>query len=227
MVVWIYFYLKALSEGDASVVMTMLVLAPFFSFIFAGFVLHELPTIFQLFSGFLIILGALSVSYEPSSGSFKWTLIAYAVAASVVTGLMHTLFKFATVTEAFWESIFWRSVGMILVGLLLYLFIAKYRKNFHTFIQTHFKAGISLNTSNESLTLLGDTIFAFAILFAPLALVQTTDAYQPIFILILVFVLSRVGFSFVTEGYGRRQLLFRILGIILALVGGLLLAYFS
>lgn len=225
MVAWIYFYLKALAEDDASVVMTMLVLAPVFSFIFASIILEEWPSAIQLTAGLIIMLGALTVSYEPQSGKLKWRLIFYAVSASAITGFMYTLFKFATVTDSFWESMFWRSLGMIATGLILYITIGAYRRNFHSFLKEHYGKGVSLNASNETFTLMGDTLFAFAILFAPLALIQTTEGYQPIFILIMVFVLSKLGVLAIQEHNTNGRIVLKICGVLLTLAGGGLLAF--
>ncbi len=224
MVGLLYFYLKALVEDDASVVMTLLVSAPFFSLIFSLLILGEWPTNIQLLGGAFMIAGSLSVSYQPLTHRFKWRLILYAVIACIIIGLMHSLFKFSTVPNLIWDSLFWRSLAMMCTGLFLYLLIPSYKRDFHIFINEHFKAGITLNTTNETLTLIGDSIFAFAILFAPLALVQTTEAYQPIFILIIVFVLSQVGVRYVEESYQRHQIFLKIVGIICVLIGSIILS---
>ncbi len=223
MVAWIYFYLKALVEDDTSVVMTLLVLAPLFSLFFAAFILNEVPTIFEILAGGLIVCGALVVSYAPAERGIKLPLLIYAVGASTVMGLMHTLFKFVTISEDFWNSMFWRSVGMILCGIILFVFVKSYQKAFKEFIKRYLKQGLLLNSTNESLTLLGDTIFAFAILFAPLALVQTTESYQPVFILLLVLILSRLGIKFVEEDFNPKRLPFKVVGILLTLAGSSLL----
>lgn len=224
MVAWIYFYLKALSEDDASVVMTLLVLAPLFSLFFGFIILAELPTGLQLIAGSLMVIGALTISYIPQHKKFKWKLLSYAVGASVVTGLMHSLFKFATIEDDVWLSLFWRSAGMVLSGVLIFLFIKSYRDAFMHFINHHLKAGLALNTTNEGLTLAGDTLFAVAILFAPIALIQTTEAYQPIFIVVMVFILGRLGFRGVKETVDRAELQRRFIGFAFVMCGTIILA---
>ena len=224
MVLWIFFYLKALSEDDASVVMTLLVLAPFFSLIFGQIILNEFLTSAELIAGGLMVLGALTVVYEPKAGKFKWKVLGYAFAASVLTALMLSLFKFVALEGGTWESLFWRSMGMVLVGLMIYLFVQSYRNNFHTFIKHHFTKGFGLNATNESLTLVGDTLFAVAILFAPLALVQTTEAYQPIFVLLMILIINRFGWRIVTENLEKRILLQKAIGFLLVLGGTITLS---
>lgn len=224
MVAWIYFYLKALSEDDTSVVMTLLVLAPLFSLFFGFLILSELPTVIQLIAGSSMITGALIVCYAPEHKRFKWKLLGYALAASAITGLMHSLFKFATIEDDVWTSLFWRSSGMVLTGMCIFLFIKSYRQAFIDFARNHLKAGLLLNTAGESFTLAGDTLFAIAILFAPIALIQTTEAYQPIFIVIMVFVLSRLGFRGIKETVSKPELVRRFFGFSFVLAGTLILA---
>lgn len=223
MVLWIYFYLKALSVEDSSVVMTLLVLAPFFSLIFAQQILNEMPTNYQLVAGSFLVAGAMTVVYEPKTHHFKWNLLGYAIAAATTTGLMTSLFKFAAVDVGVWESLFWRSSGMILIGSFLFLFIKSFRHDFYTFMRAHFGQAVGLNVTNESLTLIGDTLFAFAMLFAPLALLQTTEAYQPVFIFLMVLVLNHLGFTAVTENMERQVLIQKGAGFALVLSGTILL----
>jgi uncharacterized membrane protein len=223
MVAWIYFYLKALTEDDTSVVMTLLVLAPFFSLIFSDIILGEMLTPIQMLAGGLLVLGSLVVSYSQDKGNFNIKLIFFALAASTVMGLMHTLFKFSALENEFWRSMFWRSAGMVMVGILLCLLVRSIRERFMHFIQNHFRTGTTLNTTNESLTLLGDTIFGFAILLAPIALIQTTEAYQPIFIIIISFVLTQLGITAVEENNSSRVLAQKGTGILLVIAGSAIL----
>lgn len=227
MVAWIYFYLKALTEDDTSVVMTLLVLAPFFSLVWSNLLLGEVLSTMQIAAGGLIILGSLVVSYTRRTHSFNFKLIYYAVSASVVMGLMHTLFKFSTTTDEFWQSLFWRSTGMVVTGILLCIFVSAIWKKFSLFVRHYLRDGLTMNSANESLTLLGDTLFGFAILLAPIALIQTTEAYQPIFILIISFILAQFGLTAVAENYSRDALIQKGLGIVLVITGSFILVFNS
>ncbi len=223
MVAWIYFYLKALTEDDTSVVMTLLVLAPFFSLVWSNLLLGEVLSRTQLAAGAIIVIGSLVVSYTRQSGTFNLKLIYYAVSASAVLGLMHTLFKLTTNTDVFWESFLWRSLGMVITGILLCVFIRAVWLKFYQFITHYLRDGITMNSANESLTLIGDTLFGFAILLAPIALIQTTEAYQPIFILIISFILAQFGLTAVAENYSRDALMQKGIGIVLVMIGSVCL----
>ncbi len=224
MVVWIYFYLKALTEDDTSVVMSLLVLAPFFSLIWSHFILKETLSLLQMCGGGLLIIGSLIISYTPNAKGFNLKLIGYAIFASCIMGLMHTLFKFSTITDEFWRSLFWRSAGMVITGIALCIFIPSIGKKFYHFAAHYLGSGLSLNTINESLTLLGDTLFGFAVLLAPIALIQTTEAYQPLFIICITFVLSRLGVTSVSEDYAHLTLLRKGIGIVIIAGGSIILS---
>lgn len=227
MMAWIFFYLKALADDDASVVTTLLVLAPLSALVFGYLFLHELPTPWQLVAGAIIISGALTVSYVPSVGHFKWKLLGYAIAASGTMGLMHALFKFVAIEETYWQSIFWRSLGMVMATTMLLSCFPNIRKRSLGFMYTHFKTATSLNLTNESLTLVADAIFAFSILLAPLAIVQTTESFQPIFIIIMIFVLTQFGIKTLVENQDTSRTTMKLLGITLTLGGSILLTLVS
>lgn len=224
MVLWLYFYLKALTEEDASVVMTLLVLAPFFSLIFGFIILGEVLSAAELFSGSLIVCGALLVTYQSSESKINYRLLFYALGASICIAVMQSIFKLYTVEEIFWVSMFWRSVGMVVSGFILFSFIFEFRKDFFTFIKSHLKHGLVLNSSNETLTLIGDTVFAFAILFAPIAIVQSSESYQPIFVILITLVLAKIGIIGLPEPLPLKQRQFRLTGILIVFIGGVLLA---
>lgn len=223
MTIWIYCYLKALVEDDTSIVMTLLVLAPFFSLLFSSLILGERLTPPQLAGGGLLLGGALLVSYNPQSNKINYRLLIFALTASVVMGLMHTLFKFVTVEEVFWQSVFWRSLGMVIIGIVLCIMFSHIRKRFIAFLMTYSRQGMTLNSTNESLTLAGDTVFGFAILFAPIALIQTTEAYQPIFIIIITTLLTKLGFDFAAEDNSVSSLIKKVIAIMLVIVGSFIL----
>jgi uncharacterized membrane protein len=231
MVAWIYFYLKALSEEDTSVVMTLLVLAPVFGLLFGHIFLDEVITINQLLASSLIISGALIISYKKSDASIpfikRYNVIFYALAASSIIGLMLTLFKGGTYESDVWYSIFWRSTGMVTTGLLLCFFIPKIQDRFLDLISGYSKSTLGLNTLNESFTLIGDVLFGFAILFAPIMIIQTTESYQPFFIIIITFILGQIGISSVQEKYDSKTLFLRLSSIALVCIGSILLVFNS
>jgi hypothetical protein len=141
---------------------------------------------------------------------------------------MHSLFKLSTIEGDFWQSMFWRSTGMVMTGIMLCLIVTSIREAFYHFMKNYIRKGLSLNATNESLTLLGDLLFGFAILFAPIALIQTTEAYQPIFIIMASFALAQLfGIESVREDYSRAALTKKIVGTLFVLAGSAVLVFNS
>lgn len=225
-VVWIYFYLQALRSDDASIVMTLLVLAPLFSLLLGYLVLDEVLTTITIAGGALVISGSILVSFMTGTMSINKSLVFYAVCASITMGCMHVLFKYVALNESFWQSLFWKAAGMLGTGIFLLVAFPQIRRDFKQFIQAHFIKAISLNSTNEILTIIGDSIFAFALLFAPVAIVQTTEGFQPIFIIITILTLTKLGFTRLTTGTGEVVDLssVRIVGIAIVLLGSIILS---
>ncbi|MEK7638859.1 MAG: DMT family transporter [Patescibacteria group bacterium] len=223
MVIWLTQYLKALSYADTSIVMALLMLAPVFGFIFASIILNETLTNYQIIAGLTILAGALVLTINFKQKSLHVPVLVTALSASVVMGLLHTLFKSVAIEEEFWSSLIWRAVGMVITGVIIYLTHTSARHIFNQFLKTSSVKILSFNAINESLTVIGDTIFAYAILFAPIALIQSTEAYQPIFILIITFVISNFTIIRIEEDMSKRILLQKIIGIFIVIIGSAML----
>ncbi len=225
MTIWILFYLKALEMEDTSVVMSLLLFAPIFSLIFGNFILHELPSTQQIVGIVVIILGALILTFNQEKFRFNGQLLLLTFCASITMGIMHTLFKFVTIEGDVWSSIFWRSSGMVLIGIAIYICVKEYRDSFKLFFKQNKAVGIGLNSGNEIFTLIGDTFFALALLFAPIAIIQTSDSYQPFFILIITFILSRFSSEFVYEDFSRNKVPKKIIGMVCMCMGSILIIF--
>ena len=191
MVGWIAVYLNTLVDEDVSIVAPLMQLTPVFAFVLAFLILGELPSNTKLLAGLVIIIGSIVLSFEHTTGKLKITLLFSMLSVSAIIALINVLFKFVTVEESFWLSMFWHALGIVVTGFILYIFHSSYRQQFHRFTKDNWGIGIGLNGANETLTIAGDILFAYAILLAPLALVQTMEAYQPLF----VFIINKFGSS--------------------------------
>lgn len=220
-VAWIYLYLDSLQDAEVSKVVPLMQLTPVFALLFGYIFLNEWPSQQQLLAGAIIVIGALIISIERTTGKIKGKLIMSLAGVSAIFALIHALFKLMTTDSDFWTSIFWRSTGIFLVGVTLLLFHDAYRKQFFAFMRSNGSLGVTLNSVNETLTLVGDVLFAFAVLLAPLALIQTVEAYQPAFIFILGVLLSKYAPTLLTEDYSYVAIAQKILGIVIILIGSI------
>ena len=226
---WLFFYFRALFDDSVSRVIPLLQLSPVFSLIFGIFILNEIPLPGQLVAGAIIVTGSIVLSYEKSKARLKISLLWYMLAAASIIALMNTLFKLVALGDNFWSAIFWHATGTTLAGVCLFFCNRSYRLGFIRFIKDNWGVGLTLNGVNESLTISGDIIFAYAILLAPLALVHAMEGFQPLIVLLIASVLTKLKISYFTSDdsdgdIGKYQLMF---GILIVVLGGILLTVTS
>jgi drug/metabolite transporter (DMT)-like permease len=224
-VAWIYLYLEALYEEDVSVVMPLFQLTPVFALLFGIVILGELPHYLQLLAGLVILLGSLVLSVDYTKRIIKRKLVLYITGASAIIALMNALFKFVALDGNYWTAIMWHSLGIVITGVCVYAFHRTFRSQFHDFIKQNWGIGISLNAVNETLTIVGDSLFAFAILLAPLALVQSIEAYQPVFVFIAGVLFTKFAPQLLTEDTSKQAIIQKVVGITLVILGSIMLAY--
>ncbi len=220
---WVTLYLLALEDDDVSTVMPIFQLTPVAALIVGFLLLNELPTAHQLIAGAIIIFGSFVLGYEASTGKFKIKLLLMIGGASIGIACMNALFKFVASDASFWTSIFWQALGTVISGMAFVLVHHTYRRQFFTFIRENAGIGLGVNAVNETLTIAGDVLFAYAILLAPLALVQTTEAFQPIFVFFLGIALTCIAPKLFSEDLSRTVLLQKLAGITLVSLGTLFL----
>jgi drug/metabolite transporter (DMT)-like permease len=211
------FYLRALQNEEASVVAPFFQTGPLFGYVLAYLVLGETLSPRQLLGGALIIVGALFVSLRfaptqpsPASGrgdgrGFKTRLAALMVTCGFIMALSSLIFKVFALKVEFWTTTFWMFVGEGIFGAVL-LLIPSYRKQFMALLRTNTAALLSINGSNELINLGGGLGNRYALLFAPLSIVQAIGSTTTLFVFIFGVVLSVFFPKFGRETLSGREL---------------------
>ena len=101
-----------------------------------------------------------------------------------------------------------------------------YRENFIIALKENSKAILSLNVLNEALYMVGNVVFAFAYLLAPIALILLTQSFQSIFVLIIGIILTLFFPNFTTEKIQAKYILQKIIAILITGIGTYLLLTF-
>jgi drug/metabolite transporter (DMT)-like permease len=195
-------YLRALQTEEASVVAPFFQASPLFGYGLAYLVLGETLSGRQMAGGGLIIVGALIVSLKlhtsgsPGGGRFKARLALLMLACGFALAVSALIFKIFAIREEFWTTTFWLFVGEAVFGAAL-LSIRAYRAQFFRLLRTNTAALLSINASNELINLGGGLGSRYALLFAPLSLVQaigsTTTLFVFLFGVLLSVALPRLG----------------------------------
>jgi drug/metabolite transporter (DMT)-like permease len=185
------FYLHALQSEEASVVAPFYQAAPLFAYLLGYLVLGETLSLRQMIGAALIIGGALLVSLHsaPRAGRFKLRLAALMLACAFSLALTSLIFKVFALRDDFWPTTFWMFAGEAIFGLAL-LAIRPYRKEFLDLMRRSPGAVLSINGANELINLGGGLGTRYALLLAPLSLVQAIGSTTTLFVFLFGIALS-------------------------------------
>jgi len=221
------FYLRALQSEEASVVAPFFQAAPLFSFVLGYLVLGETLSPTQMAGGALIIGGTLLVSLRPDprntevKARFNFRLAALMLACALALAVSALIFKIFAVSDEFWPTTFWMFVGEALFGAAL-LAIRSYRKQFLDLLRANPVAVLSVNAVNELINLGGGLGTRFALVLAPLSLVQAIGSTTTLFVFGFGVLLSACCPALAREDLSRREMLHKGLAAVLVAVGAAL-----
>jgi uncharacterized membrane protein len=222
----LFFYLKALEKDEVSITVIFYQLVPVFAYGLGFLLLGEVLTTMQLIAMALIIFGTSIVTFEVDEESgfrMRHRTLYYMLAASFCWALGGVVFKMVALEENVVRSLFWEHVMLTVIGLGLLLFVRSYRTHFVTAVRKNSAAIFSLNVANESLFMLGNIIFSFAYMLAPIALVLLAESYQPLFALAIGLLLTLFFPQVIKEKIHVQHLWQKVIAIAITGIGTYLL----
>ncbi len=221
-------YLYALEDDEASYVAPLFQLIPVFGFILGYLLLGEILTGRQVVAGLLILLGSLFLSLELSGNGkkIKTRLVLLMVGSSLLYAINAVVFKSVAVNAGFVDSVFWDMAGKFIFGVILFFVIRPYREQFLALIRDNGAYVLGLNIVNEIMGLVGEFALVLAVLYAPVALVQSVGGLQPAFVLIIGILLTKFLPHFGEEKLEKKFLVQKFIGIAIITGGVYLLQLF-
>jgi len=225
-VVAVLCYLYALDADEASFVISFYQTVPIFAYFLGYFILGETITAIQGVGSFVIIMGALALSFEFGHRRrwFKRKVVGLMLAASFLNAVNGVIFKLIAVDKGFWLSLFWGFVGQVIVGLIFFVCVPRYRKNFFDVVKEYKVAVLALIALSEALFTVAEAITLYATLLAPVSLVLLVNSFQPLFVFVLGILLTLFFPRLGRESLGGTKMLQKSLGIGLLLAGGYLIS---
>jgi uncharacterized membrane protein len=213
-------YLQALQSEEASVVAPFFQAGPLFGYVLAYFVLGETLSPRQMAGGAMIIIGAsiVSIRFGRSMRMFKARLAMLMVACGFIMALASLIFKVFALQVEFWTTTFWMFVGEGIFGAAL-LMIPSYRRQFIALVRTNTAALLSINASNELINLGGGLGNRYALLFAPLSIVQAIGSTTTLFVFAFGIVLSVCFPGFGRENLSARELVQKGIAAVIVAIG--------
>ena len=217
-----YFYLKGMDEEEASVVIPLFQLVPVFGYFLGYIILGESLNATQIFSSLLVILGIIILVIEidiDNKVTLKREVLVLVAISSFFFALHDTLFKKVAITESFWTAVFWQNVSLTIFGLLILIFIKKYREDFLAVFKNMGGRMLGLNITSELLYIAGNLANSFATLLAPIAVVLVVSSYQPLFVFIIGITLT-IFFPYIAiEKVSTKHLIHKTISILIIVIG--------
>jgi drug/metabolite transporter (DMT)-like permease len=219
----IYFYLQALQAEEASTVAPFFQAAGIFGLILGYLVLGEKLSFLQIIGVLFIIAGSvlLSLRFGQGASRVKTHLVVLMLTCALAIALSSLIFKFFAVRDDFWTTTFWNFGGQALFGVILML-VAANRRQFAEMMRANTNAVLSMNGMNELINLGGNIGMRYALLFAPLGIVQAISSTTPFFVLFFGVILSLFFPSLGREEISFVGLVQKFIAIILVVAGVLL-----
>ncbi|OGI57523.1 hypothetical protein A3B85_01880 [Candidatus Nomurabacteria bacterium RIFCSPHIGHO2_02_FULL_37_13] len=218
-----YFYLMGMEMEEASIIIPLFQLIPIFGYFLGYFILSESLNAFQILSALIIMLGIAMISIEideENKLTLKTRVLVLIAVSSFLFALHDTLFKKVAIIESFWVSVFWQYLSLTIFGLLILLFVKKFRKEFlEMFFHDMGKKVLFVNFSSEILYILGNLANSFATLLAPLAIVLVVSSYQPLFVFIGGILLTKFLPHISTEKISRKHFYHKLISILIIIIG--------
>ena len=217
----ILFYLYALEYEETSIVMPLAQLVPVFGLVLGYFILGELISGRELWAAAFIVTGGMIVALELNGRQtrFKYRMMMFMVMATFLYALSAVIFKYVAVDQGFMSSLFWAMAGKVVLGLIIFFAIKKYRDQFLNLLRSNRHTIIGLNVINEIIGLIAEVALVFAVLLAPVVLVQAVSGLQPMFVFIFGILLTIFFPAFAKESLVRKHVIQKIAGIVIVTIG--------
>lgn len=222
----IWFYLLALADEEATVAIVFYQLVPVIALVLGYFVLDEQISQVQLIAMGIVLLGTTIISFDiDAENNFtlrKKTAI-YMTLASFFWAVGSVFFKLVALEESVVRTLFWEHLVLAIVGILIYVFIRSYRESFITALRINSFKILKLNILNEGLYISANALFAFAFLWAPIALILLLNSFQPIFVLLIGVFLTVFFPNLSVEKIHKVNIMQKIIAIIITGIGSYIL----
>ena len=218
------FYLQALQTEEASAVAPWFQASPLFGYFLAYLFLGETLSARQIAGCLIIIAGAVLVSLDPSRrfARIKTRLILLMLLCTFALALSSVIFKFFAVKNEFWSTTFWAYAGEAIFGAGL-LAVPGYFMQFRALLRTNTGAVLGVNASNELINLGGSLGVRYALLLAPLAIVQAIGSTTTLLVFFFGIVLTLLFPALGREDMSPGNLVQKGASAILIMIGVLLI----
>ena len=217
----ILLYLYALDQDDASHVVPFWFLIPVFTYILGLIFLGENISSDKIVASIITLLGALMLSFEFEQGiKIKKYTPMLMVGSSLLLSLNDILFKYVTIKSNFVISMFWNQLGFLIFGVILFIFIKKYRHDVITVLKNKKIELAVLNVIGEISQIFAQLFSYYSILLAPVSIVLLIGyTFQPLLVFFEGILLTMIAPSIFSEKINHKHLIHKMLAILIMTIG--------
>ncbi len=217
-------YMYALETDETSVITPLWQMVPIFGFILSFIFLKETLSAGQIFSGILIISGAvlLSLNIEDKKPRLKVKILLQMALAAFLVSVSILIFKIIALEENFWATIFWEYAGAGIFSLFI-LFIPSHWRRFKETIQKNDLSIFGINGLSDIIGIPARMASHYATLLAPIALVLVVNSLQPFLILLWGIIFTVFFPNFAEEKIGKKHMSQKVISIVIIFIGTYLL----
>ncbi len=221
-----YLYYKSLAIADTSLVATLFQLIVVFNYTLGLIFLNERLTLHQLLAAGIVVMGSILLALESREKRwhFRREVLVLMVASSLLISASDVLFKKVALDTAFWPTQFYQYAGEIAAGAAIFVFNGPARRGFISILRRYKGTAIRLGAGNEALYFGGIIAMRYAMLIAPIAVVQAVSSIQSIFLLLIGLALTWLFPHWIKEDVSRRHLVQKIAAILIMTLGTVMLS---
>lgn len=226
-IVWLIPYLHATNHASAVKAAPLFQVIPVISLILGFTFFNEKPPVVHIIAAAIIIAGGLLLNLSEVKG--KWSVdrktIGLMLAASVIIAFIAFIFKDTALEGNFVAAAFYSGIGMTTSGILIFILYAPYRKKFLAFCKEADKPAVLAQLANEVVDTAAVTTTHLAVVIGPSVMaVSALGAWQPVFILIIGWILAKRGSKLHAELLNPEKFKQNACAIALLAIGTVLIA---
>lgn len=215
------FYLYALRKEETTNISILWQFSIPVTYLLGYIFLRETLSTQQIIGSLIVLTGGLitMIKIDNKSFSIKSDILFLMILAVLIHSLSSLIFKAFAINFDFWSAIFFEIFGALITGILLVLLVKSYRLEFISAISKNRKKVFTLNFINEFMQISANTLFRFATMLAPLALVQVTNSLNSPFVFVIAVILSIFLPYISNEKFSKFTVAQKILGIVVVSFG--------
>ena len=219
-VTWLIPYLYAVNRAGALAAAPLFQSIPVIALILGIGFFAEVPPMVHIIGAGVIISGGVLLNLTEVEG--KWQIdkktVGLMLLASTIITLISFLFKDNALEGNFVATAFWGGIGMFVSSVLIFTLYRPYRLQFLKFARKVDKQSIRIQLINETVDMVASLTQRLAIILGPSVMtVEALNAYQPVFILLIDWFLTKNGSKSLHTGFAKKAtaIVFIALGTIL------------